>query len=82
MACIESFPEIQAVEQLGVIQFSGTFFTSRDSKVSCPKDIRPEKLNYYGIVVPLVPLYSRHYGTGSLIVRTITASFSTTQIAF
>ena len=36
----------------------------------------------FGIVVPLVPIYSRHYGAGGWLIGTIIASFSATQFVF
>jgi MFS family permease len=36
----------------------------------------------FGIVVPLVPIYSRHYGAGGFIIGAIIASFSAMQFAF
>ena len=36
----------------------------------------------FGIVVPLVPIYSRHYGAGWLIIGTIVASYSAMQFLF
>jgi multidrug resistance protein len=36
----------------------------------------------FGIVVPLVPLYSRHYGAGWLVIGAIVASFSAMQFLF
>ena len=36
----------------------------------------------FGIVVPLVPIYSRHYGAGGWLIGTIIASFSAMQFVF
>jgi MFS transporter, DHA1 family, tetracycline resistance protein len=36
----------------------------------------------FGIVVPLVPIYSRHYGAGGWVIGTIIASFSAMQFIF
>ncbi len=36
----------------------------------------------FGIIVPLVPLYSRHYGAGGLVIGVIFASFSAMQFVF
>jgi len=36
----------------------------------------------FGIVVPLVPIYSRHYGAGGLVIGAIIASFSAMQFLF
>jgi MFS transporter, DHA1 family, tetracycline resistance protein len=36
----------------------------------------------FGIVVPLVPLYSRHYGANGLVIGAIFASFSAMQFVF
>jgi MFS family permease len=36
----------------------------------------------FGIVVPLVPLYSRHYGAGGWLIGVIIASFSAMQFIF
>jgi MFS family permease len=36
----------------------------------------------FGIVVPLVPVYSRHYGAGGLMIGAIIASFSAMQFVF
>ena len=36
----------------------------------------------FGIVVPLVPIYSRHYGAGWLIIGAIVASYSAMQFLF
>src|SRR5664280_666119 len=36
----------------------------------------------FGIIVPLVPLYSRHYGAGGLMIGVIFASFSAMQFVF
>jgi len=36
----------------------------------------------FGIVVPLVPLYSRHYGASGLVIGVIFASFSAMQFVF
>ena len=36
----------------------------------------------FGIVVPLVPLYSRHYGAGGFVIGVIVASFSAAQFIF
>lgn len=36
----------------------------------------------FGIVVPLVPIYSRHYGAGGFVIGAIIASFSAMQFVF
>ena len=36
----------------------------------------------FGIVVPLVPIYSRHYGAGGWLIGAIIASFSAMQFVF
>lgn len=36
----------------------------------------------FGIVVPLVPIYSRHYGAGGFVIGTIIASYSAMQFLF
>jgi MFS transporter, DHA1 family, tetracycline resistance protein len=36
----------------------------------------------FGIVVPLVPVYSRHYGAGGFVIGAIIASFSAMQFFF
>jgi DHA1 family tetracycline resistance protein-like MFS transporter len=36
----------------------------------------------FGIVVPLVPIYSRHYGAGGFVIGAIIASFSAMQFFF
>ncbi len=36
----------------------------------------------FGIVVPLVPIYSRHYGAGGFVIGAIIASFSAMQFLF
>jgi MFS family permease len=36
----------------------------------------------FGIVVPLVPIYSRHYGASGFVIGTIIASFSAMQFLF
>ena len=36
----------------------------------------------FGIVVPLVPIYSRHYGAGGWMIGAIIASFSAMQFVF
>ncbi len=36
----------------------------------------------FGIVVPLVPIYSRHYGAGGWVIGAIIASFSAMQFIF
>src|SRR5512143_4120787 len=36
----------------------------------------------FGIVVPLVPMYSRHYGAGGLLIGVIIASYSMMQFLF
>src|ERR1039458_1360242 len=36
----------------------------------------------FGIVVPLVPLFSRHYGASGFVIRSIIASFSAMQFVF
>jgi DHA1 family tetracycline resistance protein-like MFS transporter len=36
----------------------------------------------FGIVVPLVPMYSRHYGAGGLLIGIIIASYSMMQFLF
>ena len=36
----------------------------------------------FGIVVPLVPIYSRHYGAGGFMIGAIIASFSAMQFVF
>jgi MFS transporter, DHA1 family, tetracycline resistance protein len=36
----------------------------------------------FGIVVPLVPVYSRHYGAGGFVIGAIIASFSAMQFIF
>jgi MFS family permease len=36
----------------------------------------------FGIVVPLVPMYSRHYGAGGFVIGVIIASFSAMQFFF
>ncbi len=36
----------------------------------------------FGIVVPLVPLYSKHYGAGGLMIGVIIASYSAMQFLF
>ena len=36
----------------------------------------------FGIVVPLVPIYSRHYGASGWIIGAIIASFSAMQFIF
>ena len=36
----------------------------------------------FGIVVPLVPMYSRHYGASGLLIGAIIASFSAMQFIF
>ena len=36
----------------------------------------------FGIVVPLVPIYSRHYGAGGFVIGGIIASFSAMQFLF
>src|ERR1700758_2897667 len=36
----------------------------------------------FGIVVPLVPLYSRHFGAHGLVIGAIIASFSAMQFVF
>jgi MFS family permease len=36
----------------------------------------------FGIVVPLVPIYSRHYGASGLVIGAIIASFSAMQFLF
>src|ERR1017187_7323963 len=36
----------------------------------------------FGIVVPLVPIFSRHYGAGGLVIGAIIASFSAMQFLF
>ena len=36
----------------------------------------------FGIVVPLVPVYSRHYGAGGFVIGAIVASFSAMQFIF
>jgi len=36
----------------------------------------------FGIVVPLVPLYSKHYGAGGLVIGAIIASYSAMQFVF
>jgi MFS family permease len=36
----------------------------------------------FGIVVPLVPVYSRHYGAGGLMIGAIIASYSAMQFLF
>ena len=36
----------------------------------------------FGIVVPLVPIYSKHYGAGGFVIGAIIASFSAMQFVF
>ena len=36
----------------------------------------------FGIVVPLVPIFSRHYGAGGFVIGAIIASFSAMQFVF
>ena len=36
----------------------------------------------FGIVVPLVPLFSRHYGASGFVIGVIIASFSAMQFLF
>jgi MFS family permease len=36
----------------------------------------------FGIVVPLLPIYSRHYGAGGFVIGAIIASFSAMQFVF
>src|SRR5664279_320634 len=36
----------------------------------------------FGIVVPLVPIYSRHYGASGFVIGAIIASFSAMQFVF
>src|SRR6516165_7026165 len=36
----------------------------------------------FGIVVPLVPIYSRHYGAGGFVIGAIIASYSAMQFLF
>ena len=36
----------------------------------------------FGIIVPLLPIYSRHYGAGWIVISVIMASYSATQFLF
>src|SRR5512135_2062754 len=36
----------------------------------------------FGIVLPLVPIFSRHYGAGGFVIGAIIASFSAMQFIF